>query len=83
MRFWSPEVIVVSILFFLVMALLGPALLSRREQARDMLKRDRLAKVGLSLQSYHDTYRSFPANSKPTRTSRPGPAPRSDLISPF
>jgi type II secretory pathway pseudopilin PulG len=83
-RISSPEYVVVAILILVLLLLVAPAVLSKREQARQMLKQDRLKQVGMSLNSYHDTFNSFPAGS----TAEKQPATRQPnaqdiLISPL
>ncbi len=63
------EFIVVPILLLLVLALIGPALLSQREQARKRQKTARFQQLGVSLNNYHDTFQSFPAS--PTTKQQP------------
>ncbi len=78
------EYLVVPILILLVLALVGPALLSLREHARKQQKAARLEQLGVSLNNYHDTFQSFPAS--PTTKQQP-PARRRESepepISPF
>ena len=78
------EFLVVPILILLVLALVGPALLSQREQARKQQKAARLEQLGVSLNNYHDTFQSFPAS--PMTKQQPPARPRTsdpEPISPF
>lgn len=84
MRISSPEYMVVAILGLVLLLLIAPAVLYKREQARQLLKQDRLKQVGMSLNNYHDTFNSFPAGS--TSKQRPTtrqPKPQEVLVSPL
>jgi hypothetical protein len=83
-RISSPEYVVVAILALVLLLLVAPAVLYKREQARQMMKQDRLKQVGMSLNNYHDTFNSFPAGS--TTKKQPAtrqPKPQDVLISPL
>jgi type II secretory pathway pseudopilin PulG len=83
-RISSPEYVVVAILVLVLLLLVAPAVLYKREQARQMLKQDRLKQVGMSLNNYHDTFNTFPDGS--TAKNQPAtrqPKPQDILISPL
>ena len=78
------EYLVVPVLILLFLALLGPVLLSKREQARKQQKNVRFQQLGVSLNNYHDTFQSFPAS--PTTKQQPPARLRAsepEPISPF
>lgn len=87
MRALSPlETVTVILILLVFLVLAGPAILQQREQARDSQRRANLQRLGLSLNTYHDTFQTFPAGSPPP--SRPQPATQSpdlpgELISPY
>lgn len=74
MRISSPESAVVAILILVLLVLVAPAVVYKREQARELQRHDRIKQIGLSLNNYHDTFQSFPAGSnskKPPATRQP------------
>lgn len=82
MRIFSPESAVVAILIVVLLVLIAPAVVSRREQARQFQRTDRIKQIGLSLNQYHDTYQRFPAGSnskKPPAGRQPIEIPISPL----
>ncbi len=84
MRISSPEYVVVTILILVLLLLVAPAVLYKREQARQMLKQDRLKQVGMSLNNYHDTFNTFPAGSNAKKQPATRPLePQDILISPL
>lgn len=92
----SLEAIVASLLVLLVLSVIVPAILVRREQARQYELMERLKLVGLGMHAYHDTFRSFPVDphkrldvatsppvSSANRKSRQPSPPEPEAISPL
>ena len=82
----SAEFVVVTLLILLVCSLAGPSLLRQREQARQLQLKSRFKEIGMHLNTYHETYSSYPSNAstrqQPSiRSQQPEPPP--DLISPL
>lgn len=59
----SPEIIVVALCVMLLLAVAVPAMLHIREQARRHTTQNQLQQVGVALQSYHETFLSYPFSS--------------------
>ena len=74
----SAEMIVMSVLTLLVLIVLVPGLLARREQVRKQQVADRIRQMGLGLNNYHDTFESFPASpaARDSQTGNSSPAAR-------
>ena len=53
-------VLVPAAIFLLAMALFVPYLLRVRQSAQASRVQNQMRQMGLALQSYHDTFRSFP-----------------------
>ena len=80
----SPEIIVVALCAMLLLAVAVPAMLQIREHARRHSTQNQLQQLGVAVQSYHETFQSFPA-SPTSKSSRPDAKPNepSQLISPL
>ncbi len=91
-RSLSADLIAVPLVLLLLLAFIVPAVLQRREQARQHQRTSQMQQLGLSLHGYHDTFQSFPATPKaqvkptpapkPTQNTRPRKQPQ-ELISPL
>ena len=84
------EILVVSVLLILVLAVAAPAILQMREQARLHQTKDQLRQIGMSMQNYHDTYLSFPSSPQspreeqtPSNAESRADQESNDLISPL
>jgi type II secretory pathway pseudopilin PulG len=80
----SPEMIVLGLCGLLLLAVAVPALVQTRERARNQTAQDQLKRLGVGMQSYHDTFLSYPS-SPATKRHVPDAEPKnsSQLISPL
>lgn len=60
----TAELIVVPLLIILVLAILTPAILLQRDRVLRQQTQYRIQQVSLGLNTYHDTYQSYPVSPK-------------------
>jgi hypothetical protein len=80
----SPEAIVVGLCAMLLLAVAVPAMLQIREHARRHSTQNQLQQLGISFQSYHETFLSFPSRPATKSTeANAKPSEPSQLVSPL
>lgn len=77
----ATELFAVGAVLLLVLTILGPAVLARREAARQRHKESQIRDLGNALSTFHDTHGRFPAS--PRRVHEPPPRKAAEPMSPL
>ncbi len=80
----SPETIALGLCALVLLAVAVPAIVQSRERARWQATKEQMRQIGAGIQSYHDTFQTYPSSpaDKPGRAeAKPEESP--PLISPL